>query len=78
MDKYGMSDDGGVQFFRFVVNPKSFGQTVENLFYTSFLIRDGSVAISKDSNMLPTLRKSPSYLYLFREPSWCYSILMLV
>ena len=71
MDKYGMSDDGGVQFFRFVVNPKSFGQTVENLFYTSFLIRDGSVAISKDNNMLPTLRKSPSYLYLFREPSWC-------
>ncbi|SLM34802.1 Nse4/EID protein, Nse3/MAGE-binding domain [Lasallia pustulata] len=55
MDKYGMADDGGVQFFRFVVNPKSFGQTVENLFYTSFLIRDGSVAIDKDSHMLPTL-----------------------
>lgn len=66
MDKYGMADDGGVQFFRFVVNPKSFGQTVENLFYTSFLIRDGTVAIDKDSHMLPTLRmSSPPHPPLF-------------
>lgn len=64
MDKYGMADDGGVQFFRFVVNPKSFGQTVENLFYTSFLIRDGTVAIDKDSHMLPTLRMSSPFFSL--------------
>lgn len=53
--KNGLADDGGVPLFHFVVNPKSFGQTVENLFYVSFLIRDGSAAIGSDCNMLPTL-----------------------
>lgn len=57
MTKYGLADDGGLPFFRFCVNPKSFGQTVENLFYVSFLIRDGSAGFGNDNNMLPTLRK---------------------
>ncbi|KAI5284729.1 nuclear protein [Ascosphaera acerosa] len=51
----GISDDGGVPLYKFCVNPWSFGQTVENLFYVSFLIRDGTVGISMDSNDLPTL-----------------------
>ena len=57
MDKYGISDDEAVPFFHFCVNPKSFGQTVENLFYVSFLIKDGLAAIGSDTNMRPTLRK---------------------
>ena len=57
MEKHGISDDSGVGFFNFVINPDSFGQTVENLFYVSFLIRDGNVGISQDSAGLPTLRK---------------------
>jgi len=56
--RHNIADDEGVPFFRFVVNPKSFGQTVENLFYVSFLIRDGTVGFGNDSNMMPTLRKS--------------------
>lgn len=57
MSKYVISNDGGVPFFNFIVNPKSFGQSVENLFYVSFLIRDGLVGIGNDSRMLPSLRK---------------------
>lgn len=56
MSRHGICDDGGVGFFNFIVNPRSFGQTVENLFYVSFLIRDGSVGIGEDSDHLPTLR----------------------
>ena len=57
MLKHGIADDEGVPLFHFVVNPKSFGQTVENLFYVSFLIRDGTAGFGNDTNMLPTLRE---------------------
>ena len=62
MLKHGIADDEGVPLFHFVVNPKSFGQTVENLFYVSFLIRDGTAGFGNDSNMLPTLRQYTSLL----------------
>lgn len=56
MQKHGIAGDGGMPFFQFVINPKSFGQSVENLFYTSFLIRDGLCGLGNDHNLLPTLR----------------------
>ena len=55
MDRHGVSHSGGVALFKFVVNPFSFGQTVENMFYTSFLIRDGKFGISVDDRGLPYL-----------------------
>ncbi|KAI1658652.1 hypothetical protein F4813DRAFT_355839 [Daldinia decipiens] len=55
MDRYGLRDTGGIDLLRFVVNPRSFGQTVENMFYVSFLIRDGRIKIDFDENNLPTL-----------------------
>ncbi|KAI9795852.1 MAG: nuclear protein [Piccolia ochrophora] len=56
--RYGLADDGGIPLFNFVVNPHSFGQTVENLFYVSFLIREGSVGVNQDGNGLPTLHET--------------------
>ncbi|TPX62091.1 hypothetical protein PhCBS80983_g00718 [Powellomyces hirtus] len=41
---------GCMSFFEFVINPDSFGQTVENLFYVSFLIRDGKVQVHEDDD----------------------------
>ncbi|KFY61407.1 hypothetical protein V496_05022 [Pseudogymnoascus sp. VKM F-4515 (FW-2607)] len=55
MRKHGLNADGGMDLFRFVINPRSFGQTVENMFYVSFLIRDGKAAITVDEDGLPFL-----------------------
>ncbi len=66
VEKHGLRDDGGVDLLRFVVNPHSFGQTVENMFYVSFLIRDGKVGIGTDTCGLPSLceyRKLPARIW---------------
>ncbi|OKL64705.1 hypothetical protein UA08_00657 [Talaromyces atroroseus] len=61
MDKHSIADDGGIPLFRFCINPRSFGQSVENLFYISFLIRDGNIGVSQDSRGLPTLQSARPY-----------------
>lgn len=33
-----------INFFKFIINPTSFGQSVENMFYVSFMIRDAKIA----------------------------------
>ena len=49
-----------MNIFRFIVNPHDFGQSVENLFYLSFLIRDGKCAFFTDEDTgEPVIRKCP-------------------
>lgn len=48
-------DEPAVSLFDFAVNPRSFGQTVENLFYISFLIREGNAKVMVDGDGLPLL-----------------------
>ncbi|GAA5899950.1 hypothetical protein JCM5296_001924 [Sporobolomyces johnsonii] len=40
----------GIPYLKFIVNPHSFPQTVENMFYFSFLVREQKVALEVDDN----------------------------
>lgn len=55
MEQLGLTAGGNIDLVRFCVNPKSFGQTVENMFYVSFLIREGKVKVDYEANGLPSL-----------------------
>lgn len=57
MRRNRISPTGGPSLFDFAINPRSFGQTVENLFYISFLIKEGNVGLEMDDDGLPTLCK---------------------
>jgi non-structural maintenance of chromosomes element 4 len=59
MKRHGIADNGHIPLFNICVNPRSFGQSVENFFYVSFLIKEGKVGLSLDSNGLPTLGIAP-------------------
>lgn len=55
MEKLGLTENGNIDLVRFCINPRSFGQTVENMFYVSFLIREGMVQVDYEDNGLPSL-----------------------
>jgi hypothetical protein len=44
-----------INLFEFVINPTSFGQTIENIFYLSFVIRNAMGRIEEDGNGLPVV-----------------------
>ncbi|KAJ5833426.1 hypothetical protein N7474_001737 [Penicillium riverlandense] len=59
---HGITDDGGLNLFHVCINPRSFGQSVENLFYISFLVRDGNIGLQVDSRQIPSLHSSDPWL----------------
>jgi hypothetical protein len=58
MRKKRISVTGGPSLLEYALNPKDFGQTVENLFRISFLIKEGTFGIEPDDDGLPTICKS--------------------
>lgn len=43
--------------YEFMINPKSFCRTIENIFYVSFLVKDGYSRIFLDKENLPVIGK---------------------
>lgn len=48
-----LRENSPINLFEFVINPRSFGQTIENIFYLSFSVRDARARISIDRKGLP-------------------------
>jgi len=44
-----------INLFEFVINPRSYGQTIENIFYVSFNVRLARAKIDFDNNGIPIL-----------------------
>ncbi|KAK6201514.1 Nse4 C-terminal-domain-containing protein [Scheffersomyces amazonensis] len=49
--------EGDVNFFELIINPYSFAQSVENLFFTSFLIKDARLKLYTNGEGIPMVRR---------------------
>ena len=61
--------NGAVNLFKFIINPDDYAQSVENLFYLSFLIRDGSCSLEVESGE-PMICMCSIHLNQARTISW--------
>ncbi|KAM9847638.1 non-structural maintenance of chromosomes element 4 homolog A [Aulostomus maculatus] len=56
LESYHQDDPSSpISYYEFVIDPNSFSRTVENIFHTSFLIRDGLAQIYLDNAKLPCI-----------------------
>lgn len=56
IQKWKENERRSLDFFKFVIDPDCFGNTVENMFHMSFLIKDGRVAFKIGENGLPVIK----------------------
>uniref|UniRef100_A0A1A8J9C6 Non-structural maintenance of chromosomes element 4 n=1 Tax=Nothobranchius kuhntae TaxID=321403 RepID=A0A1A8J9C6_NOTKU len=57
LKRYYQDDSSSpISYYEFVIDPKSFSRTVENIFHTSFLIRDGLARMYLDDDELPCIQ----------------------
>jgi hypothetical protein len=60
-ERAAVDEDDKMNLFEVVVNPESFGQTIENIFFVSFLAREGMATIYEDDETgLPMLGRISS------------------
>ncbi|KAG8213635.1 Nse4 C-terminal-domain-containing protein [Butyriboletus roseoflavus] len=52
-----LENTGPINVFKFIVNPNDFAQSVENLFYLSFVIRDGECAFEINDDGEPIVMR---------------------
>ncbi|CAN9499935.1 unnamed protein product [Ophioblennius macclurei] len=52
---YEEDPTSAISYYEFVIDPKSFSRTVENIFHTSFLIRDGLARLYLNEDKLPCI-----------------------
>lgn len=72
LSKHNLCDDEGLELMKFALHPTSFGQTVENLFYISFLVKDNLVGVNLDGKGMISIRRSPTSLFSgYRLPQVC-------
>ncbi|KIH63908.1 Nse4 protein [Ancylostoma duodenale] len=53
--KRAWKETSSVDFYSFVIDPTDFAKTVENMFYVSFLVKDGRVRLAVGETGLPVL-----------------------
>lgn len=57
LQRYRITKKGGPNLLEYALNPYDFGQTVENLFRISFLIKEGRCGVEVDQDGQPTISK---------------------